>query len=187
MRIAYAALAVVQEHGAEGGGGLPGPFHIEPGLIVWTWVVFVALFLLLRKYAWPAILRATEERERTIARQLAEAERQNAEARTLLEQQQALLSGAKQQAQDLIAEAKAAADGEREHLLARARAEQEQLVERARREIEAEKDRAVAALRREAVDLSLAAATKLIGERLDDAGNRRLVEEYLESLSAERQ
>ena len=44
-----------------------GPFSIEPGLIIWTWLVFGALLFLLWKYAWPAIVRATEERERTIA------------------------------------------------------------------------------------------------------------------------
>jgi F0F1-type ATP synthase membrane subunit b/b' len=38
------------------------------------------------------------------------------------------------------------------------------------------------ALRREAVELSLAAATKLIGERMDSDTDRRLVTEYLDSV-----
>jgi F0F1-type ATP synthase membrane subunit b/b' len=41
----------------------------------------------------------------------------------------------------------------------------------------------VVELRREAVDLSLAAASRLIGERLDSNANRRLVTEYLASLA----
>ena len=57
--------------------------------------------------------------------------------------------------------------------------EQQQLLERARRDIEAERDRAIAELRREAVELSLAAASKLIGERLDSETDRKLVAEYL--------
>ena len=56
---------------------------------------------------------------------------------------------------------------------------QAELLERARRDIEAEKGRAIADLRREAVDLALAGATKVIGRNLDDAGNRRLVEDFL--------
>ena len=40
----------------------------------------------------------------------------------------------------------------------------------------------MAELRREAVDLSLAAATKLIGQRLDSAQDRALVEGYLSTL-----
>ena len=177
----YLVLTLLQEHGAEG-GGLPGPFRLEPGLIIWTWVVFIALFLLLRKYAWPAIVRATEERERTIERQLQDAERQNVEAKQLLEQHQQALAEAKHEAQALLQEAKTTADHEREQLLAKARAEQEQILERAKREIDAERDRAITDLRREAVDLSLAAASKLIERRLDDDTNRALVEDYLGSL-----
>ena len=51
-----------------------------------------------------------------------------------------------------------------------------------RGDIAAEKDRAVAELRREAVDLSLAAATRLIGERMDSEADRKLVTEYLSTM-----
>lgn len=177
----FLALILQEAELAEGGGG---PFTIEPGLIVWTWVVFIALFLVLRKYAWPALLSATEEREKRIARQLEEAARQNAESKRLLEEHQAMVAGARQDAHDLIGEAKAAAEGERQQILEKARADQEQMIERAKREIDAEKDRAISDLRREAVDLSLAAAARLVGERLDDDANRKLVQEYLGSLEA---
>ena len=45
-----------------------------------------------------------------------------------------------------------------------------------------EKERAIQELRREAVDLSLAAASRLIGQRLTSDTDRKLVEGYLESL-----
>ena len=58
--------------------------------------------------------------------------------------------------------------------------EQEELLARARREIGAERDRAVAELRREAVDLFLlAAASKLIEKRLDGDTDRKLVQEFI--------
>ncbi len=62
------------------------------------------------------------------------------------------------------------------------RQEQEDLLERARREISAERERAIVELRREAVDVSLAAAAKLIGERLGSESDRKLVESYLATL-----
>jgi F-type H+-transporting ATPase subunit b len=64
--------------------------------------------------------------------------------------------------------------------------EQDELLQRARREIGAERDRAIADLRREAVDLSLAAASKLIGERLSSDTDRKIVSDYLASLDASR-
>ena len=56
------------------------------------------------------------------------------------------------------------------------------MLERAKREIAVERERAVAELRREAVDLSLAAASKLIEQRLDSDADRKIVEEYLGTL-----
>ena len=81
-----------------------------------------------------------------------------------------------------VAKAKGAAQKEREALLAKAHEEQEQLLERARREIAAERDKAIVALRQEAVDLSIAAASKLVEANLDSDANRKLVTEYLAGL-----
>jgi F-type H+-transporting ATPase subunit b len=177
------ALFALQAHGTEEAAqGFNSPFEVNFGLFFWTWVVFIALFLVLKRFAWPAILKATEERERRIQHQLAESERLNAEAQKTVDEQRQLLAGARQEAHQLLASAKAAADKEREQMLARARQEQQQVLERAKQEIGAERDRAVAELRREAVDLSLAAATKLLGERLDSDADRKLVERYLANL-----
>ena len=137
---------------------------------------------LLYKFGWPALLKTVEEREARIAKQLADAERANTEAAKLLEQHKAALTQARSEAQEIVATAKNVAQKEREQLLARSREEQEQMLERARRDIEAEKEKAILALRREAVDLSIAAATKLVGSNLDTDANRRLVLDYLATL-----
>ena len=51
-----------------------------PGLMIWTVVVFLLLLLLLRKFAYPALLGAVEAREEALQRQLYEAERNRAES-----------------------------------------------------------------------------------------------------------
>ncbi len=175
------AFYLLQEAAAEAGQEL-GPFKPEPGLIIWTLLVFGILMVLLWKFGWPALLKSVEEREARIAKQLADAERANAEAARLLEEHRQELVKARAEAQEIIGTAKSVALKEREQLLARTREEQEQLLERARREIDAEKEKAILALRREAVDLSIAAATKLVGANLDSDANRRLVLEYLATL-----
>src|SRR5207253_11142106 len=162
------------------------PFSINTGLIFWTIVVFGILLALLWRFGWPAILKTVEERERRIQQQLEEAERARAEAARLLEEHKRTIAGAKSEAQEIVAKAKALADKERETLLARAREEYDQLIERARHEIDAEKEKAIVALRREAVDLSIAAASKLLEAQLDSETNRKLVTEYLAQLEAGR-
>jgi F-type H+-transporting ATPase subunit b len=167
---------------ASGEGGDASPFAVNFGLFFWTWLVFLALMFLLQKFAFPAILKATEDREQTIARQLDEAAKANTEAKALLEENRKLLAAARGQAQALVAEAKTAAEKERTNAVEKTRHEQEELLARARREISAEREKAIADLRREAVDLSLAVAGKLISQKLDGASDRTLVEGYLASL-----
>jgi F-type H+-transporting ATPase subunit b len=176
------ALLVQEAEAAGHAAGPSSPFEVNFGLFFWTWVVFIALVLVLKRFAFPALLKAAEDRERTIARQLQEAEAANAEAQRLLAENRRLLGEAKVQSQAMVAEARAAAERERAAAVEKARQEAERLLERARQEIAAEREKALVELRREAVDLSLAAATKLVGQRLDSEADRALVMSYLSSL-----
>lgn len=163
-----------------------GPLSVEPGLMIWTVVIFVALLVILQRTAWPAILGAVEAREKALEQQLAEAERNRAEAAQLLAEHKKLMGDAKAQAHAIVVEARQLAEKERAVAMEKTKQEQDELLHRARREIGEERDRAVADLRREAVDLSLAAAGKLIGERLGNDTDRKIVTDYLASLDAGR-
>ena len=170
-------LAPIQEHAAAS-----GPLTVEFGLMFWTVVVFLLLLLILKKFAYPALLGAVEARERALQEQLDAAERNRAESEALLAEHKKLLAEAKTQAHALLVEARTTAEKERALAMEKTLQEQQQLLERARRDIAAERDRAIAELRQEAVELSLAAASKLIGERLNSETDRKLVQEYLSGL-----
>jgi F-type H+-transporting ATPase subunit b len=175
-------LLVLQEaaegaHAAETGPA--SPFEVNFGLFFWTWVVFLILLFVLWKFAWPGILKATEEREQKIRGQLAEAERLNGEAKASLAEGMKLQADARNQAQQLLAEAKAAVEKERASAVDKIRHDQDALMERSRRDIATERDKALADLRREAVDLALGAAAKVIGQRLDSETDKQIVLDYL--------
>ena len=180
------ALLLVTETGgpvlAQETGGAGGPLTVDGGLVIWTLIVFGLLLYVLKRNAWPVLLAAVREREQKLERQLAEAEKNRAEAAALLEEHKRLLAAAKGEAQEILNKAKTVAEKERATLLAKAREEYERLLARARKEIDEEKEKALLALRREAVDLSIAAAAKLLDANLDTEGNRRLVTEYLAGL-----
>lgn len=179
-----AGLLLAQEHEGGGGGGL---FTINPGLIIWTWVIFVLLLIVLRKWAWGPILGALEARERRIQDALDRAARDREKAGQLLQEQRRLLDESRDQAQQILAEGRKAAERLRAEMLDDARSEKDHIVARARDEILYERDQALEALRREAVDLSISAAGRLLHRNLDSKENRRLVDEYLDSLAAEEQ
>ena len=185
-------LTFLQEHGegaAQHAGGeahRATPFDINTAVIFWTLIIFGILLALLWKLAYPSLVRSVEQRERRIQQQLDEAEKNRAEAARLLEEHKKLLAGGRAQAQELLSQAKQASEKERDAVLARARQEHEEMLARARREIDEEKRKAVQALRAEAVDLALAAAAKLVDEKLDDNANRKFVTEYLASIERSR-
>jgi F-type H+-transporting ATPase subunit b len=178
-------LLLLLQEAARGEEGF-NPFSINTGLIFWTILIFVVLLALLWRLGWPAILKSVEDRERRIQQQLDEAERARAESARLLEEHKRLLASAKADAQAILAKATSVAEKERATLLAKAREEYEELLTRARKEIDSEKEKAILALRREAVDLSIAAASKLLEAKLDTEANRRLVTEYLATLEQRR-
>ena len=177
-------LLLLQEaHEAGGAGGAGGgPFSINPGLIIWTLVVFGVLLFILWRWGFPVLVKSVEERERRMQKLLEDAAKANAEAQRLLEEHKKQIAAAHNQAQEILSKAKTVAQKERETLLAKAREEYDALLNRARKDIDAEKEKAILALRREAVELSIAAASRVIEANLDTEANRKLVTEFLESI-----
>ncbi|HEX6069136.1 MAG TPA: F0F1 ATP synthase subunit B [Longimicrobiaceae bacterium] len=168
-----ATPAVAQE------GGL---LDINEGLMVWTIIIFLFVLGVLYWKAYPVILGAVEAREARIADLLSAAQRDREEAQTLLEEQRARHEELRTQVQEMLAEGRTAGERVREEIIAEARGEQQAMLERARREIEQETERALAELKGQAVDLAIAAASRLVEKDLDQEGNRRFVHDYLARL-----
>jgi F-type H+-transporting ATPase subunit b len=181
--VAVGPAQLIAQEAAERGAS---PFDINVGLSFWTLVVFVVLLVILGRFAWAPILQAVEKREQVIRDALDEAARRNAEASKLLEEHKAQLADARRQANELIAEGRTVGEGLRKDIEDKARAEALAILERARTEIEREKDAALEALRKESVELALAAASRLMQENLDQPKDRAIVERYLSQLGAER-
>ncbi len=165
----------------EAGGAI---FSLNIGLVIWTWVLFLLTLGILAWKVFPLIAGGLEERQRKIQEAIDSARQDREEARRLIEEQTRELSRARQEAQRLLDETREAAGRLRQELVAGAEAEKVDILERARREMDRERQRVLEQLREETVDISLAAAERLIKARLDSEGDRRLVREYIGSLEA---
>ena len=177
---------LIQEHGAAAAGGAEaakvGLLTPNGGLMVWTAVVFIILLVVVKRYAFGPIIGAVEAREKALEKAIADAKTDRDEAARLLAEQRAGIQTARNEAQKLIVEGRQVGEKIRGEMIEETRAQQQEMLERARREIESEKVRAIAELRREAVDLAIAGASKVIEKNLDDSSNRRIVESFLSSI-----
>jgi F-type H+-transporting ATPase subunit b len=159
-------------------------FLVSPnvGLMIWTLLAFLLAMFILRKYAWPAITEALDKRQRAIEESIETAERTREEARQLLEEYRERLREARAQADEIVARARKAGDVHEREALEKAKAQREELLAQTRRDIEAETRRAIQEIRAEVADLTILATEKVTRKALDDADQKRLVEEALREL-----
>jgi F-type H+-transporting ATPase subunit b len=175
------SLLAQAEHATPGNTNLLDP---KVGLMFWTLIIFVLLLIVLSKYAYKPLLSAVEAREAALEKALSDAKRDRDQAATLLAEQQKALAETRADVQKVMADGRAAADSMRSEMLDKVKSEGADMLERTRREMQAEKEKAVAELRREAVDLAIAGASKVIGRNLDSTTDRSLVESFLSGLDA---
>ncbi len=160
----------------------PGLLSLQSGLMAWTLIIFVLVFAILSKFAFGPITKAVADREQALLDAIAAAKKDRDDAAALLAEHRKKIEEARNEAQRFIAEGRAQAEKMKADMLEATHAQQAELMERARRDIDAEKTKAIDELRREAIDLALAGASKVIEKNLDDTQNRKLVESYLSSI-----
>jgi F-type H+-transporting ATPase subunit b len=161
-----------------------GSFLVQPGigLMVFTLAVFGISLLLLWKYAFPAISEALAKRQKLIEDSIDSAARTREEAEELLAEYRERLKEARVQAEEIVTRARKAGEVHERESLEAARTSREELLEQTRRDIQAETNRAIQELRREVADLTVAATEAVTRKTLDEADQRRLVEEALNEL-----
>lgn len=155
---------------------------VKPGLIIWTWITFIVVALILRKFAWGPLLSAVEGRERNITNAIESAKRERAEAEKLLSEQKSAVAAARQEAADAVRKTQAEMEKFREELMSKARKEADSMKADAQRAIADERAKAIADIKGEAVKLSIAIAEKLLSEKLDDAKHEALAQQFVTDL-----
>jgi F-type H+-transporting ATPase subunit b len=151
------------------------------GVMFWTLIIFVVLLVVLSRFAFKPLTAAVEAREKHLEEMIQSAKADRDEAARLLAEQQKALDASRADAQRVVAESRITAEKLRNDMMEQTKQQQRELLDRARGEIDNERKRAIIDLRREAVDLALAGASKLVERNLDDQTNRNLVESFLAS------
>ena len=149
------------------------------------WSIFEAvanvliLFVLLRIFLFKPINKMKAERTRTIQDNLDSAEKAKTEAEELRQQYEDSISEAKDKANEIIMKAHENAESERAAIIKKSQEEAEKIVSDADKTIENERKRVLRQAQSEIADLAIEAASRIVGENLDDEKNRRLVDQFL--------
>jgi F-type H+-transporting ATPase subunit b len=163
-----------------------GIFIIPNATIIFEFIALFLLLFLLRRYALPPLLRAMEERQEVIKKQIEESK----EARENLEKAQQeykdALAQARHEATQMRDQARSDAKRIREELEQKAREEAAAIAAANQRQMEIERQRVMSQLRREMGGLAVELASRIVGESLEDEARRsRTVDRFIEEVEAE--
>ena len=164
--------------------GSKGSFLISTnvGIMIWTIVVFVISMFILRRAVFPRIGEALDNRAKKIEGDIDAAAELRKEADKVLDEYRERLKEARAQSDEIVQRARQAAETHEREAKEQGREMIAEASQRAQRDIESATKRALDDLRREVADLTIMATERVTRKTLDDADQRRLVEEALGEL-----
>jgi len=186
MALAYIYLAkfynIILFVSSETGEKKDTLLSVEPGLLIWTIIIFFILLLILKKYAWGPLLKSLNEREQSIKDSVEKAEYLKQEAEKILAQNKALLAKADEDARKVITEGKELAEKLRNEMVNKTNEDTSRMITQAKNEIEREKMAALNSLKDEIANLAVQAAGKIIDENLDPAKQKKLLDGFINKI-----
>jgi len=150
------------------------------GLLIWTLLAFLVVFLILKKFAWPAIINGLNERERTIADSLASAEKIKAEMTLMKSENEALLAQAREERAGMLKDAKNTSDKMIAEAKEKAKTEYDKILADAQNAIQLQKNAVLTDLRNQVGALVIEVAEKVLRKELSDKSTQ---ENYIKELS----
>ena len=152
------------------------------GLFFWQSLLFIALILLLKKFAWEPILSAVEDRERGIKEALELAEKAKEEMQALNADNERILSEARTERDVLLKEAREMKDQIISEAKGQANTEADKILHTAKEQINNEKLKAITELKNQVADMSIDIAEKILRTELSDVKKKKeLVAQVLKS------
>ena len=174
-------LTALPAYAAEEGPAL-SPFSGNVGNAIWTLIIFVIVVIVLGKFAWGPVLGLLQQREEFIHRSLVDAKKDRDEAEARLKDYTAKIQSANAEAARLVEDARRDSAQLREELRQRAKSEADAILKNAERQIELQTAKAVQQIRAEAVDLSVAIASKVLQRNVTKEDNDKLIAEALKQV-----
>lgn len=150
------------------------------GLVFWTVITFIFLFIILRKFAWKPILGAVNDRETSIKSALDAAEAARKEMENLQADNERILQEARLERDAMLKEARSMKDNMIADAADEAQAKADQIIKQAQAAIQSEKQSALADIKSQVGKLSVEIAEKVVREELSNKDKQaKLVEDML--------
>ena len=149
------------------------------GGFIWTLVIFAVSLPLMWKVVFSKVAGSMSERDERASEAIVAAERASAEAEKARAAVEVALGEAQAESAKLLAQARERAKAREDDILENAKKEAKAMIEGAQQTIQAEQEKAISAIRAEVVELSLSAASQVLGRNVGSEDDRRLAQELV--------
>ena len=160
-------------------GKILGDLNIDPKLILINIIGFGVLYLLANKLVFTPIGRVLDDREGEISGTYDKLDADQKQMEALKAEYESRLEQIEAEAREKIQAAIKEAEAARDKIVADATAKAKDLVVKAESEAEREREQAMITLRQQIVDLAMGATHKVIGESLDAAKQKSLIDDFI--------
>ncbi len=157
-------------------------FKLDPGLAVWTWIAFGALFYVLWKFVIPPLMKNIKTREKTIAKSVDDAAVIEKRLVEIEEERQNILKKAGAEADRILHQTRKDAEVLKKKLLEKAEKEADNVIVLARNKAAAEREALLQALQEELADFVCDASEKVIGKSFISEKERQWTREIVKEL-----
>ena len=158
----------------------------DPGLFIWTILTFLVLLALLAKFAWGPLLQALESRQQAIRKALDDAQQAKQELERLEQESAQIIRKARAEAEAIITQSRADADRLREEMRRRRGPKPTASSRTPSARFSSRRRARCSRSAREAVDLSVKIASKIIQRNLTKEDNERLIDDALKQVETRR-
>jgi len=144
------------------------------GLLIWTLLAFLIVFFILKKFAWPAIVKGLKDREHSIADSLATAEKVRAEMAQLKSENEALLAQAREERALMLREARETKNKIVNDAKDQARNEANKIMSEAQAAIETQKMAALTDVKNQVGKMVIEVSEKILRRELADKADQEI-------------
>ena len=156
----------------------------DPGLFIWAILTFLVLAGLLAKFAWRPMLAALDRRRQMVEQAVNDARKAKEDLEYVRQENAKILASARVEAEAIVTRSRADADRLRAEMREKAMADAAVVLRNAERQIQQETAQAMQQIRREAVDLSLAVAGKLLRRNISKQDNEALIADAVRQIES---
>jgi F-type H+-transporting ATPase subunit b len=172
----------VQESSTNPIEAVAGQFGINGQIFVSQLINFLIVLVILWRFVYRPIVKMLDERSEKIEKSIKQADEIEKRVSEIEKEKSNIITQAQRQAQEIIEKAHIQGQSRQDEIITAAKREVERIIEKGKIQLSDEKTVMMRELRKDIIDISVKAATRILQDQVDETKSKSLAEETVRKL-----